>query len=81
MLGDVVGVILRPQRPQNREFWGSGEEQRGHGKFAAVSPGLTSTKLRPPQRPQNRTPSANREPQDSQATMPGRMLESLALVP
>src|SRR5689334_25377042 len=81
MLGDVVGVILSPQRPQNREFCGSGEEHRGHGKLAAVSPGVTSTKLRPPQRPQKRTPSAKRDPHDSQATIPGKMLESLALVP
>jgi len=77
--GDVVGVMLRPQRPQKREFWGSGVEHRGHGKFEAASPGLTSVKLLPPQRPQNLTPSAKRAPHCSQATIPGKMLESLAL--
>ena len=79
--GDVVGVMLSPQRPQKREFWGSGVEHRGHGKFEAVSPGLTRVKLRPPHRPQNLTPSAKRAPHCSQATIPGKMLESLALEP
>jgi hypothetical protein len=78
--GEVVGVMLKPQRPQKREFCGRGDEHRGHGKFEAVSPALTRTKLRPPQRPQNRTPSAKRDPHFSQATIPGRMLESLALL-
>jgi hypothetical protein len=79
--GVVVGVILKPHRPQKREFCGSGVEHRGHGKLDAVSPGLTSTKLRPPHRPQNFTPSANFEPHFSQATIPGRTLESLTLEP
>src|SRR5580765_3452320 len=72
--------MLSPQRPQKRELCGSGEEHLGHGKFEAVSPALTSTKLRLPHRPQNLTPSANRDPHFSHATMPGKILESLALL-
>src|SRR5215813_1204907 len=76
---DCDGVMLSPHRPQNLEFCGNGDEHRGHGKFAAASPALTIVKLRPPHRPQNFTPSANREPQLSQTTIPGSMLESLLL--
>ena len=47
-------------------------------KIRGLSPGLTRTKLRLPHRPQNRTPSAKREPQLVQATMPGIRLESAA---
>jgi len=67
--------MFRPQRPQNLEFSGSGEEQRGHGKLPAVSPVLTTPNDRPPQRPQNFTPSAKRELQPTHATIPGMTLE------
>jgi len=67
--------MFKPQRPQNLEFSGSGVAQRGHGKVFAVSPGLTRTNERPPHRPQNFTPSANRELHPAHATMPGMILE------
>jgi hypothetical protein len=67
--------ILNPHRPQNLEFCGNGVEHRGHGNAPTLSPGLTTTKERLPQRPQNFTPSANRELHVEQATMPGMMLE------
>jgi hypothetical protein len=67
--------MLRPHRPQNFEFCGSGAEHLGHGNDPGLSPGLTKTKDRPPQRPQNFTPSAKREWHVAHATMPGIMLE------
>jgi hypothetical protein len=67
--------MLRPQRPQKREFCGNGAAQRGHGYVAGASPALTSENEPPPQRPQNRTPSANREPQLVHATIPGMTLD------
>ena len=71
----AVGPMLSPHRPQNLECCGSWFEQRGHGNEPGDSPGLTTTNERPPQRPQNLTPSANRELQFVQATMPGIRLE------
>jgi hypothetical protein len=67
--------MLSPQRPQKREFSGSGLEHRGHGYVFAVPPGLIIVNDPLPQRPQNLTPSAKREPQFEQATMPGITLE------
>ena len=67
--------MLKPQRPQNFEFCGRGVEHRGQGNEPALSPGLTTTKERLPQRPQNFTPSAKRELQLEQATIPGITLE------
>lgn len=81
MFSSIDGVIFRPHRPQNREFAGSGEEHRGHGKESGDSPWLTKTKLRFPHRPQNFTPSANRDLQLLHATMPGIMLEPVPLLP
>ena len=75
--GNIAGVMLKPHLPQKREFWGSDEEHRGHGYVAgAASPALTSMNVPPPQRPQNLTPSANREPQFEHATMPGIRLDT-----
>lgn len=71
----ALGSILSPQRPQNREFCGSELEHRGQGNEFGVSPGLTITNERFPHRPQNFTPSANREPQFEHATIPGIKLE------
>ena len=68
-------VMLKPQRPQKRENSGSIFEHRGHGNEPGDSPGLTMMKERLPQRPQNLTPSAKRELQFEQATMPGITLE------
>ena len=73
-------LMLRPQRPQKRENSGSMFEQRGHGNERGDSPGLTRTKFRLPHRPQNFTPSANRELQFEQATMPGIRLECTPLL-
>jgi len=67
--------MFKPQRPQNLEFCGKGFEQRGHGNESAMSPILTITKLPLPHLPQNFTPSANRELQLAQATMPGMTLD------
>jgi len=67
--------ILSPQRPQNFELFGKGVEHLGQGKVPVLSPGLTTTNERLPQRPQNFTPSANREWHVAHATMPGMMLE------
>ena len=73
---DVVPVpILNPHRPQNRENSGSIFEHRGQGNEPGDSPGLTIMKDRFPHRPQNLTPSANRELQFEQATIPGITLE------
>ena len=74
-----AGVMFKPQRPQNRELIGSDVLQRGHGYVEGASPGLTSVNVPPPQRPQNRTPSAKREPQLVHATIPGIRLEPAAL--
>jgi len=68
--------MCRPQRPQNRELCGSGAEHLGHGYVEADSPGLIMVKEPLPHRPQKRTPSANREWQFEQATMPGIKLET-----
>jgi hypothetical protein len=73
--GDDAAGMLKPQRPQNLEFCGSGVEHRGHGKLFCISPGLTRTNDRPPHLPQNFTPSAKRELQVAHATIPGIMLE------
>ncbi|HMJ08517.1 MAG TPA: hypothetical protein VK468_05905, partial [Pyrinomonadaceae bacterium] len=73
--------MLKPHRPQNREFSGSGVEQRGHGNEFGISPGLTSENEWLPQRPQNRTPSANLDPHFAHATMPGIRLELVPLLP
>jgi len=67
--------MFNPHRPQNLDPSGSGAEHRGQGNVAAASPALTSTNERPPQRPQNFTPSANRELQPAHATIPGIRLE------
>jgi hypothetical protein len=67
--------MLNPQRPQKRELAGSGAAQRGHGNAEPGSPGLTNSNEPLPHRPQNFTPSANREPQFVQATMPGKRLD------
>ena len=56
-----LGAMLSPQRPQKREFSGSGEEHLGHGNVFAESDTVTTANDRPPHRPQNFTPSANRE--------------------
>jgi len=69
------GTMLRPQRPQNREFSGRGEEHLGHGNVFDESPAVTTANERLPHRPQNFTPSAKREWQFVQATMPGMTLE------
>ena len=76
----IAGVIFSPHLPQNREFAGSEVEQRGHGKFPGCSPELTNTNDRLPQRPQNLTPSANREVHWAHATIPGMMLEPIPLL-
>lgn len=77
----IAGVILSPQRPQKREFAGSGDEHRGHGKVpGGASPGLTRTNERLPHRPQNRTPSANLDLHWVHATMPGIMLDPAPLL-
>ena len=68
-------VMLKPQRPQKRENSGSMFEHRGHGNEPGDSPGLIMINDRFPQRPQNFTPSAKRELQFEQATMPGITLE------
>ena len=73
------GGRFSPQRPQNLELRGNAAAQRGHGNVSAASPGLTRTNERPPQRPQNFAPSANRELQVVQATIPGIMLDWPAL--
>ena len=72
--------MLNPQRPQKRENSGSGSNIAGTEKSAADSPGLIRTNERLPHRPQNFTPSANREPQFEQATMPGIRLEFTPLL-
>lgn len=73
--------MLSPQRPQNLEFIGKGDEQRGHGNvFAGWSPALTSVNDRFPQRPQNLTPSAKRDPHWVHATMPGIKLDPAPLL-
>ena len=73
---------MSPQRPQNLEFSGSGDEHRGHGNVLdGASPALTSMKERLPQRPQNFTPSANFDLQLEHATMPGIMLDPVPLLP
>src|SRR5215211_7828362 len=74
------GPILKPHRPQNLECCGSGLEQRGHGNESGDSPGLTRVNDRLPQRPQNFTPSANRELQLVHATIPGITLEWIPLL-
>ena len=80
-VGAIEGVMLSPQRPQNLEFVGSAEAHRGHGKvLEGCSPALTRVNERPPHLPQNRTPSANREPHCEQATIPGMMLEPVPLL-
>jgi hypothetical protein len=68
-------VIFKPQRPQNLEFSGSGAEHRGQGYVFAAPPGVIIWKDPLPQRPQNLTPSAKREPQFEHPTMPGMTLE------
>jgi hypothetical protein len=73
--GEVANGMLKPQRPQNFEFCGRGVEHRGQGNSAELSAGLTTTKDLFPQRPQNLTPSAKRELQVEQATIPGITLE------
>ena len=77
---DGLGAIFSPQRPQNLEFSGRGTEHLGHGNDRPVSPGLTTANERPPHRPQNFTPSANRELQVVQATIPGIRLECTPLL-
>jgi hypothetical protein len=72
--------MFKPQRPQNLEFSGRGEEHRGQGNVFPVSPGLISTNERPPQRPQNFTPSAKRELHPVHATIPGMRLEGAPLL-
>ena len=67
--------MFRPQRPQNRELFKIGAAQRGHGYVVTDSPGLIILKEPLPQRPQNLTPSAYRDPQFEQATMPGIILD------
>ena len=75
------GAMFKPHRPQKREFSGSGEEHLGHGNIFVESPAVTTAKDRPPHRPQNFTPSAKREWQFVQATMPGMTLEWIPLLP
>jgi hypothetical protein len=67
---------LRPQRPQKREFSGSCAAHRGHGYVEAEPPGVIIVNDPLPHRPQNRTPSAKREPQFEHPTMPGITLDS-----
>lgn len=74
-INDAGELILKPQRPQNREFSGRRARHRGHGKVLGVSAGEIKTKFPPPQRPQNLTPSAYLALQFAQATMPGIKLE------
>ena len=76
MCAIIAGVILSPQRPQNREFSGSGAVHRGHGYVAEGSLAFTGLKVPPPQRPQNLTPSAKRELQLMHATIPGITLDA-----
>ena len=74
-----AGVMFKPHRPQKRELIGSEVLHRGQGYVDGASPGLTRVNVPPPQRPQNRTPSAKREPQLVHATIPGIRLEPAAL--
>ena len=74
-------AIARPHRPQNFEFAGNVFEHRGQGNPSEASPALISVNDLLPQRPQNFTPSANREPQFVQATIPGMRLEWAPLLP
>lgn len=76
----VLGAMFNPHRPQNLEFSGRGDAQRGQGNVLAVSAGVTSVNERPPQRPQNFTPSAKRELHVVHATMPGIKLEWIPLL-
>ncbi len=80
-VGDDGGTMFSPQRPQNLELAGKGDEHRGQGNEPGASPILTRTNERPPQRPQNFTPSANLEWQFAHATMPGITLEWMPLLP
>ena len=68
--------MFRPQRPQKREFSGRDAEHRGHGYVPSVCARVTRVNDPLPQRPQNLTPSANREPQLAHATIPGMTLEA-----
>jgi len=73
--------MLSPHRPQNRELFGRAVEHRGHGYVDEDSPAVIIVKAPPPQRPQNRTPSAKREPQVTHATIPGITLDGAPLLP
>ena len=68
-------MIFSPQRPQNLEFSGNDAEHLGQGYVEPETPGLTNENEPPPHRPQNLTPSAKRDPQLTQATMPGITLD------
>ena len=73
--------IFSPHRPQNFEFAGSCDLHLGQGMELGRAPSDTIVKLRFPHRPQNFTPSAKRELQFVQATIPGITLDCPPLIP
>ena len=75
------GVIFNPHRPQKRDRSGNSAEHLGQGDVLAESDSVIRTNERPPHRPQNLTPSANREWQLVHATIPGITLDCILLLP
>lgn len=73
-LGDAVDIPLSPHLPQKRASELKVVPHRGHGRVgdAVCSIGRN---VPPPQRPQNLTPSAKRDPQFEHATIPGITLD------